>query len=164
MPLPLRVDFDAPRLRALAKRTKDGPQPSGGHSIGYADGTSYGGSSVKRSFLISWRDWIRGSSPSSIMRQLCPHRLVSGRASGGPDHDPACLRGRARERGTPLGSAAYPSPGSNRSPLTPDPVGRCRASACGLGCASAVSGRLGRLQHRATRHQPLGDEPPERHE
>ena len=26
MPLPLRADFDAPRLRALAKRTKDGPQ------------------------------------------------------------------------------------------------------------------------------------------
>jgi transposase len=26
MPLPLRADFDAPRLRALAKRAKDGPQ------------------------------------------------------------------------------------------------------------------------------------------
>jgi len=39
-------------------------------SSDYVAGTSYGGSVVKRSCLISWRDWIRGSSPLSIMRQL----------------------------------------------------------------------------------------------
>ena len=26
MPIPLRGDFDAPRLRAVARKTKDGPQ------------------------------------------------------------------------------------------------------------------------------------------
>jgi hypothetical protein len=26
VPIPLRLDFDAPQLRALAKKSKDGPQ------------------------------------------------------------------------------------------------------------------------------------------
>ena len=127
------------RSRSFARRTATGPIPvctwrSGPwpcrtmrsplrrHSTGFAGGTSYGGFDVKRSFLISWRDWIRGSSPSSLMRQLPPHHLVSGRTSGGPDHNPSCLRVRARRNGTLLGSAASFSPGSGRSPFTPDPA------------------------------------------
>jgi len=35
------------------------------YSTRCANGTSYGGSSVKRPFAISWRNPIRGSSPSS---------------------------------------------------------------------------------------------------
>jgi len=44
--------------------------PSAGIPPADAGGTSYGGFDVKWSFLISWRNWIRGSSPFSSMRQL----------------------------------------------------------------------------------------------
>jgi hypothetical protein len=54
--------------------------------------------------------------PISFMRPKPPHHLTFGRTSSGPDHNPACLRGRARRGGTHLGSAACFSPGSARPP------------------------------------------------
>jgi hypothetical protein len=55
--LSLKGDRDRRRAQLPAR------DPSSGYSNGYADGTSYGGPSVKRSFLLSRLDRIRGSSP-----------------------------------------------------------------------------------------------------
>jgi Transposase IS116/IS110/IS902 family len=121
-----------PKRRMGAITKNDDVHPSSGYSNGFAAGTSYGVCVVKWSFLISWCDLIRGSNPSSIMRQRWPHHLVSGRTLRGPDHNPSCLRARARRDGTLLGSAACFSPGSGRSPSTPDQRFRSRRSR-GLG-------------------------------
>lgn len=109
-------------------------------------------------FLACSDPWFE---PIIVMRQRCAHHLVSGRTPCGPDHDPSCLRARARRNGTLLGSAACFSPGSARPPSTPDQRQPRAEPRIGLRSVGGRSARLGRLQHGAGGHQAVGDEAPQ---
>jgi transposase len=80
VPLPLRWDFDASRLRGLAKKTKDGPQarPRLALAAIYGVGTRTEAAKIGGVGLQIVRDWVMRFNARG------PDGLLDGKAPGRP--------------------------------------------------------------------------------
>ncbi len=79
MPIPLRADFDASRLRALAKRAKDGAQARRLLALAaiYDGGTRTGAAEIGAVTLQIVRDWVmrfNAHGPEGLLDRKAPGR------------------------------------------------------------------------------------------
>src|SRR5580704_2886946 len=94
VPLPLRRDFDAPRLRGLAKRTKDGPQTRRPLALAaiYDGATRSEAAKIGGVGLQIIRDWVMRFNARG------PDGLLDGKSPGQPsklDGGSTCRRPRS---------------------------------------------------------------------
>lgn len=79
MPIPLRTDFDAPRLRALARKTKDGAQARRLLALAaiYDGGTRAQAAGIGAVTLQIVRDWVmrfNAHGPDGLLDRKAPGR------------------------------------------------------------------------------------------
>jgi transposase len=74
VPIPLRQDFDAPQLRGVAKKTKDGPQARRLLALAaiYDGATRTEAAKIGVVGLQSIRDWVNARGPDGLLDRKSP--------------------------------------------------------------------------------------------